>query len=141
MSAIVKIICALQAALFTYAAVSKLAALAEFRLQLGRSPLLAGYEGLLAAFLPLAELVTALLLVISFTRRAGLYAAFGLLLAFTGYLLIILNYSYYVPCSCGGILGHLSWKAHIYFNGAFILLAIIAILIDQRQKGGAASNP
>lgn len=113
--------------LWVYAAASKLLDYAHFRAQLGRSPLISGNQGTAAVLVPLTELVIAGLLAPPRTRFAGLYAAYGLLCLFTAYLLAILNYSYYIPCSCGGILNGLSWRAHIYFNASFIVLAATAI--------------
>lgn len=129
--------------LWVYAAASKLMGYSNFRAQLGRSPLISGYQGAAAVLLPLTEFITAGLLALPRTRLAGLYAAYTLLCLFTIYLLAILNYSYYIPCSCGGILAGLSWRAHIFFNAAFSLLAAIAIRSypNQWQKGGASSLP
>lgn len=49
---------------------------------------------------------------------------------FTAYIVIILHFSYFVPCSCGGILEKLGWTEHLIFNVVFVLLAIVAILLQ-----------
>src|SRR3970040_1025074 len=48
---------------------------------------------------------------------------------FTAYIFIILNYSPFVPCSCGGILEKMGWKEHFIFNFVFIILAAAGIMI------------
>ena len=47
---------------------------------------------------------------------------------FTAYIYILLNYSSFVPCSCGGILESLTWKEHMLFNIGFMAAAVIGIL-------------
>lgn len=116
--------------LFCYAAVSKLAAIQLFRIELGKSPLLGTFAPLLSWGVPASELVIALLLAFRTTRPTGLYLSLFLMTLFTGYIIIILNFSYYIPCSCGGILSGLSWHAHLGFNFAFLLLIIVGILLQ-----------
>ncbi|MBE9668131.1 MauE/DoxX family redox-associated membrane protein [Mucilaginibacter boryungensis] len=115
--------------LFIYAAVSKILDFSNFRVQLGKSPLLALFASTIAVAVPTLEILISFILIFKRTRKLGLYASFALLMIFTFYLIVILNYSYYIPCSCGGILQGLSWKAHIIFNSLFIGATALAILI------------
>src|SRR5690606_35744778 len=101
---IVYIICLLYALLFTYAAVSKLLDYQNFRVQLGQSPLLSVYADWVAWMVPLSEIIISLMVLFPRTRMVGLVSAFALMVTFTAYIFIILNYSSFVPCSCGGIL-------------------------------------
>jgi hypothetical protein len=48
---------------------------------------------------------------------------------FTTYIYIILNFSVFIPCSCGGVLEELSWTQHLIFNICFISIAIFGVLI------------
>jgi uncharacterized membrane protein YphA (DoxX/SURF4 family) len=66
------------------------------------------------------EWVTSILLLVPFCRRLGLYLSLILMSAFTTYIFIILNYSDFVPCSCGGILKKLGWTEHLIFNAVCI---------------------
>ena len=100
---ITEIVTCLLVILFTYAALSKLLDYGTFRFQLGRSPYLTKMAGMVAWAMPTAELVTVSLLVIPRSRQAGLYASFFLMLLFSGYIYAMLHFSYYVPCSCGGV--------------------------------------
>lgn len=116
--------------LFVYAAVSKLLDFENFQVQLGQSPLLSVFASWVSWLVPAAELIIALLLVIPKFRRAGLFAAFGLMTMFTAYIFIILHFSSFVPCSCGGILEKMNWNVHLIFNVIFVILAAAAIIIN-----------
>ncbi|MBZ4036695.1 hypothetical protein K6T82_18135 [Flavobacterium sp. 17A] len=127
---IVEIICFLLIALFIYAAVSKLLDFKNFQAQLGQSPLLSAYTGFISFAVIILEIIIALLLSIPKTRLIGLFGAFSLMVMFTAYILIITNYSYYVPCSCGGILQNMEWKGHLVFNICFTIFSIIAVFFQ-----------
>jgi hypothetical protein len=114
-------------ALFTYAAISKLMQYDTFEYQLGQSPFVTGYAGLLAWSLPLFELLIAALLVIPGTRLTGFYLSYAMMLAFTIYIYAMLHYSYFVPCSCGGILSQMNWDQHFIFNIVFTLIEMAGI--------------
>lgn len=125
-----EIIVALFVLLWVYAALSKLLDYETFKIQLGKSPLLTAFPGLVAIVVPLAELLFAGMLLISRLRLAGLYLSLFLMVLFTAYLVAILNFSYYIPCSCGGILSGMSWDTHIIFNLVFVVLAILGIFLE-----------
>lgn len=120
--------------LLVYAAVSKIMDFENFKVQLGQSPLLNAYAGVLVWMVPMSEIIIALLLAIIPTRKMGLFASMGLMVMFTVYIYLILNYSSYVPCSCGGILEKLDWNEHLYFNLAFAFLALIALVLSYPNK-------
>jgi hypothetical protein len=48
---------------------------------------------------------------------------------FTFYIVIILNFSSFIPCSCGGILEKLGWREHLIFNIFFLFLALAAAVL------------
>lgn len=131
---IIDIISALLVLLFAYAAVSKLADYETFKFQLGRSPYVTKMAGFIAWALPLAELIIVALLLIKRTQLIGLYASFFLMALFTGYIYAMLHFSYYVPCSCGGVLSMMSWNQHLLFNIVFTALAFTGILIHKNNK-------
>ncbi|MFW0739952.1 MauE/DoxX family redox-associated membrane protein [Flavobacterium sp. T12S277] len=125
----IEVISFLYVVLFVYAAVSKLLDFENFRVQLGQSPLLSAFAGVIAWMVPMLELFIALLIVSKRWRIIGLFGALGLMIMFTAYIFIILNYSSFVPCSCGGILEKLGWTEHLFFNLVFIMLAAAGILL------------
>lgn len=122
-------ICYLYILLFTYAAASKLLDFENFRVQLGQSPLLSAFADVVSWLVPIVELLIVVMLVFQQFRLITLFASFSLMLMFTTYIFIILNYSSFIPCSCGGILEKMGWNEHLVFNIIFIILAIIGILI------------
>lgn len=127
-------VCSLYILLFVYAAVSKLLDFENFRVQLGQSPILSSYAGWLSWSVPALEIIISLLLWFQKTRLIGLFLAYGLMVLFTAYIFIILNYSESVPCSCGGILEKLGWSEHLLFNVAFAAIGIIAVLLYSRPN-------
>jgi len=132
---VVEIIIFLYLVLFLYAAGTKLLDYDRSVAQLAQSPLLTPYADWIAWFVPLCEIVVAILLMISRTRRSGLYAAFGMMVMFTFYIIAILTFSEELPCACGGILSSLHWKEHLVFNLVFVILSVIGIaLINKEDK-------
>ncbi|WP_113662352.1 MauE/DoxX family redox-associated membrane protein [Pedobacter nanyangensis] len=115
--------------LWMYAGLSKLFEYDKFRFQLGRSPYIESMAGVIAWLLPLGEIVLAVLLVPKATRLLALYGSFFLMLLFTGYIYMMLHHSYFIPCSCGGILALMDWHAHLIFNVGFTVLALVGVLL------------
>ena len=130
----IKIICALLVFLFAYAAISKLLDYSTFRVQLSQSPYITRFANAIAWVLPVVELTLAVSFAFSSLRLYALYAALFLLSLFTAYLVAMLNFSYYIPCSCGGLLSSLSWKQHIVFNIVFIILSLTGIRLYVTEK-------
>ena len=131
---IVYIICCLYILLFTYAAVSKLLDFENFQVQLRQSPLLSSIAGWVSWLVPVSEIAFSICLFFYSTRRLTLYASFVLMVMFSAYIYIILNYSDFVPCSCGGILESMDWTQHLIFNLVFVLLAGIALILPQHRS-------
>ena len=125
----IEIICFLFIVLFLYAAGSKLMEYNKFVGQIGKSPLLTDYAGWIAWLVPLIEIVIAVMLIVPKTRLTGMYAAFGMMVIFTFYIIVILTISRELPCSCGGILSMLGWKEHLVFNIWFVLLGFAGIYL------------
>ena len=89
---VVETICLLYILLFVYAALSKLLDFENFSIQIGQSPLLSAYAGIVAPLVIAVELVIVALLSTRTTKRAGLYGALFLMGAFTVYIYIILHF-------------------------------------------------
>jgi len=131
---IIDIICFLFIVLFVYAAVFKLIDVQKFRVQIGQSPFLTNIAPFVAWFIPITEILVALLLAIPRFRLTGLYASFSLMVMFTAYIIVILNFSKHIPCSCGGVLETLGWTEHLIFNVGFILLAVVGVFLCTHQQ-------
>ncbi|MBO0341511.1 MauE/DoxX family redox-associated membrane protein [Flagellimonas profundi] len=114
--------------LFVYTATSKLIHLDTFQTRLERMPYISSYATLISWIVPFLELVIAGLLWFQKYRKVALYGSLVLLGVFTIYILVVLNYSDSIPCSCGGIISTLGWRAHILFNTTFMIMALLGII-------------
>ena len=126
--------------LFVYAATSKLLDFGNFRVQLGQSPLLSAFASWVSWLVPLTELGIAVLLMIPKWRFIGLFLSLAMMSMFTAYIFIVLHYSSFVPCSCGGILEKMSWDAHLLFNIAFVFLSLAALLWHNASKNTTSNK-
>ncbi|WP_394368345.1 DoxX family protein, partial [Faecalibacter rhinopitheci] len=114
--------------LFVYAAISKIMDFETFQVQLGQSPILSAYAGVIAYGVIATELIIAGLFIFKRTRLVAYYGGYMLMVAFTVYIYLILNFSDYIPCSCGGILEKMGWTEHLVFNVVFVVFAVVGIL-------------
>jgi len=120
--------------LFTYAAVSKILDFENFQVQLGQSPVLSIFAGPLAIVVPATELILCLLLMIPKYRIIALHFSCFLMFIFTLYIILILNFTSFIPCSCGGVLEKLSWTEHLIFNLVFVAIGLVAIVLHSGTK-------
>ena len=130
----IEIICFLFILLFTYAAIMKLMDVQKFTVQIGQSPLLTDFAGVVAWAVPISELLIAGMLAITRLRLWGLYAAFGMMTLFTAYIIAILQFSEHVPCSCGGVLESMGWTEHLIFNIGFVILGLSGVILYSRGQ-------
>ena len=131
---IVGIISLLLILLMVYAAWAKLNDYYNFRFGLSESPIIAPFANMLVWAVPATELIIAAMLLLPFTRLAGLYASFILMFLFTGYIIVMLGFYDDIPCSCGGILEEMSWGVHIAFNLLFVFLSAWAIILEKKRR-------
>ncbi len=116
--------------LFIYAATSKVIDFENFQVQLGQSPMLSAFAKYISYGVIISEIGIAFLLITAQYRIVGLILSYCLMVMFTSYIYIILNYSSFIPCSCGGLLEELTWNEHIIFNLTFVFLIILAIILS-----------
>jgi uncharacterized membrane protein YphA (DoxX/SURF4 family) len=135
-STIVEIISLLFVILFLYTGISKLMEYDVAREQIALTPLLAPVAKYLVFILPITEIIVSILLFLPRTRRLGLYASLALMIAFTGYVVYILNYNAELPCTCGGVLQQMTWPQHLVFNGVAIVLVLTGIVLGRRIHSG-----
>jgi len=126
--------------LFVYAAFSKFLDFDQFKIQLGQSPIITAYADWVAWGVPLTELIIAGLLVFPKMMLPAFYSSFSLMTMFTTYIFLILNFSDYIPCSCGGVLEKLNWTEHLIFNIVFIIIAGIGIFLLSGNKPKTLKN-
>jgi hypothetical protein len=136
---LVDLVAALFILVFVYTATSKLMQLEHFETVLKTSPLIGGYARYVSVMLPGIELMTALLLFFPGTRMRGLALSLALMILFTVYISYMLVFNQHLPCSCGGVIGGLSWKEHLFFNLILTVIAAAAVfhnkLLIARNRG------
>lgn len=126
----IEIICYLLIFLFSYTGISKLLDFNTFKTQLSQSPITTNYATLITFLLPGIEILLSIMLIVSRTRLTALYGSLFLMSSFSFYIYMMLNYSFYIPCSCGGIISKMSWPEHLLFNIVFVVLCIIGIILQ-----------
>ncbi|HEX8014402.1 MAG TPA: MauE/DoxX family redox-associated membrane protein [Flavobacterium sp.] len=126
-------ICMLYLFLFVYAAMNKGLDFEKFQVELGQSPLLSAFAAWISWIVLIVEFTIVFFLLIPKTKIKALYAGFCLMSMFTAYIFIMLNYSSFLPCSCGGILEKMSWKQHLLFNVFFVAMGGIALWLHHKQ--------
>lgn len=120
--------------LFVYSATRQLIDFELFRSRLSQAPLLENNASWIAVAIPTLEIGISLLLLFSVTRRWGLYGFLGLMSLFTAYIVYALNFASSLPCTCNTVFEGMSWTQHLWFNLLFMVLAIVGILLDNRER-------
>ena len=129
--------------LWGYASLSKLLNYEQTKIQMLNQVFPLGIERIFAWLIPIVELITSLLILINKTHRIGIIISFILLFSFTMYITGGLLHLYRrLPCSCGGVLGHIPWGWHLLFNIFFLIINSIAMWIDakERRSGGSVDS-
>ena len=53
---------------------------------------------------------------------------------FTLYIIDMMTFDKYLPCSCGGIIETLTWAQHLCLNIALLFLAIAGICMEKNNQ-------
>jgi len=115
--------------IFLYSALSKTLKFDLFVSNLDESPFFENIgTSFIATFVIVIEYAIPLLLFFDKTTKIGYLMSFVLFFVFTGYIVMILKVSPYLPCSCGGLIETLSWTQHIYFNVFFLVVSMMLFL-------------
>ncbi|OMP80131.1 MauE/DoxX family redox-associated membrane protein [[Flexibacter] sp. ATCC 35208] len=138
-SLLIDVAAVLYMSLFIYAALSKLSKFELGREQLTLMPLIGSQAMLLAWLVPATEIAISILIFLPQTRKIGFYAATLLMVSFTVYIIYIIRKAQSLPCTCGGLLEMLSWPQHLFFNIAFILLGVTALIFMRMSSKGQGS--
>lgn len=132
-SRLIEIFESLLIVLFVYAAINKLIDIQKFQIELGKSPIINSFSKLASVGVPVLELIIASMFFFNKSKLSGFYLAFGLMVSFTAYIIIILNFSDYIPCSCGGVISMMSWNQHLLFNIFFILISALGVMLYPKK--------
>lgn len=127
-------ICLLCIFLFLYTAYAKIMDHGRFLNGLSHVEVIGSFAFFISWLVPLAEVLVAILLVIPRAVKLGLYSFLGLMILFTVYILSVLLWASKLPCHCGGAIEKLSWIQHVWFNLAFIVLAVFALRLLKTKE-------
>jgi hypothetical protein len=117
---------------FLYSGLIKLLNHESFYLQIKQSPLIESFSLWISWLIPVIELIVVFLLIRKHMQVWGFYLSLGLLLFFTGYLIYLSFFSFYIPCGCGGFFNTLSLSVHTLINFILICLSLIAIILERK---------
>lgn len=131
---LIEVIAFLLILLFLYAAGTKLVDIEKFRIVISKSPLLYSISDLVSIIIPVTEILLSFLIAIPRSRFFGLLGAFTLMVIFTAYIVVILQFSEEIPCACGGVLQSLGWNEHLIFNIVFTLISLTGMLLELDGK-------
>ena len=113
--------------LFLYTAYAKIVDHHRFLNGLTRVHIISHFAVFISFAVPLVEILVALLLLIPQTAKTGLICFIAVMSSFTIYIISAMIWEKQLPCHCGGAIEKLSWSQHIWFNLAFIAIAISAL--------------
>ncbi|MFD2433755.1 MauE/DoxX family redox-associated membrane protein [Mesonia maritima] len=88
----------------------------------------------LAWSLPFLEISIALSLLVQHYIKPSLLVVVGLLSLYAVYIVALLWWAPYQPCSCGGVSSLLSWKQHLLLNGVGIAFAFMGLYVIRARK-------
>ena len=114
--------------LFVYTASAKLFQFSLFQFQLDSFPWIQHIATTLVWAVPVLELAAAGLLLVRSVRKMGLYISLALMVLFTSYISLMLGSGKQLPCSCGGVVGWMTWRQHLVFNLVFIGITIAGLV-------------
>jgi putative oxidoreductase len=121
--------------LFLYASLSKFLDFSAFLNEMRNQPFPTSWAPFVVWIIPCTEIAISALLIFDRTRLLGLYGSLALMGIFTLYsIAILLHLFHYVPCSCGGVIKHLTWRQHLVFNIFFLALAVGGIILIQHRN-------
>lgn len=122
------------ALLFCYAALSKLTDFTQSKSEMLNQVFPESIALILVWVIPVLEIFIVAILLYKPLRLTGFYASLILLALFTIYIAITMTRVFgRIPCSCGGILKHMSYSVHLIFNIFFLLLALTGILLKRKM--------
>ena len=124
-------ICLICMFLLIYTAYSKILEHRRFLEGLSRVAVIGSFAVYISWLVPAAEILISVLLIIPNTYKWGLIGFTGLMLLFTGYISSMLLWAKKLPCRCGGAVEKLSWTQHLWFNMAFIAMAVFALWLSK----------
>ena len=128
---------ALLAGLFAYAALSKLLNYGQSRREMLNQVFPSEMALTLTWLIPILELLLTAMLLRAGIRKLSFLFSLVLLSMFSIYIAVSMNGVFgRIPCSCGGLLGQMSYGIHLVFNLFFILISWLGLMASQQTING-----
>lgn len=128
---------ALLAGLFAYAALSKLFNYEQSQKEMLNQVFPNEIALTLTWLIPTLELLLTVLLLRTANRKLSFSFSLVLLSIFSIYIGVSMTGVFgRIPCSCGGLLGQMSYGVHLVFNVFFILISWLGLLTSQQTING-----
>lgn len=122
-------------ALWTIIAINRFGEFHLFMSSMRSQPLANWINETLILWVPVTELLAALLLCFNTTRKIGMYLSCFLMLSYSLYVLLILSKVLgNIPCSCSSPIPKLSWVQHLWFNLSLTGLAGLWIYLNRKSR-------
>lgn len=119
---------------YIYTAISKLIDFRSFSVQLSQNPIFKDNFQFYAFAGPILELMIAFALVFKKSRGIGLMVSTLLMAFFTWYVIYLMKTLPELPCSCGGIVGWLSWNQHLALNISLTIFSALGYIMWRARK-------
>ncbi|TCD07676.1 hypothetical protein EZ449_14165 [Pedobacter frigidisoli] len=120
--------------LFSYAAISKLMSYNISRKEMLNQVFLHDTAIVLTWLIPVIEFCITIMLLFPQLRKLSFLSALTLLSTFSFYITISMSGIFgRIPCSCGGILGQMSYGIHLLFNTFFMAIAVLGMKISAKK--------
>ena len=115
--------------LYSYTSTSKLVELEKFIFQMRLSPfkLMHPLAPILGYGVPILEIIITILILFPITRRLALKSSAILLSIFSVYIFVLLVSGVHLPCTCGGVISKMSWRTHLLFNLAYLMINLYCL--------------
>lgn len=120
--------------LFGFSALDKYINRDSFMVQMGKSPLMTGFEPYLKWAVPVVELAICLVMIWPKSRQVGLYAFYTVMVLFSFYIMALLRIDETIPCGCNALTEKMSLQWHVGMNLAFCGLAVWGVDSEHHVK-------
>lgn len=126
----IQTVCLLLLFVLLYTGISKWLNFMHFSRSMYSQPLPDWLVDWLIYLIPVAEIIAAMLLILTRFRLLGLWVAAALMVFFTAYVFYI-RFSDWekITCPCGGLFAQLNWTQHAWVNSILTILAITTTIM------------
>lgn len=127
---VISIIILLLVVMWVFASFSKFLDFDTFQRQLRGGYITSSAGTLLAYFLPIVQLVIAVLLLTKRWQFIGMSLSLILLIAYTLYIIYILIWAPTIPCSCISIFRGVTWYDQLKINTLLLLINTVGMVLS-----------